>query len=160
MISLRKESLVSIRIKDCWLCMILHPLLSSMHNLRYISSLWKIKLWALLKAWSPRVVLASFSSLFFLQGDWLGAWGLSETTYLPRLLRPTWEGAQGEAPSAIWEGACGLHGLSKFSVTNFISFPHKPVRSSLCVFLLLTILLIANAILLRESLDPTGAQPR
>ena len=29
----------------------------------------KIKLWALLKAWSPRVVLASFSSLFFLQGD-------------------------------------------------------------------------------------------
>ena len=120
----------------------------------------KIKLWALLKAWSPRVVLASFSSLFFLQGDWLGAWGLSETTYLPRLLRPTWEGAQGEAPSAIWEGACGLHGLSKFSVTNFISFPHKPVRSSLCVFLLLTILLIANAILLRESLDPTGAQPR
>ena len=120
----------------------------------------KIKLWALLKAWSPRVVLASFSSLFFLQGDWLGAWGLSETTYLPRLLRPTWEGAQGEAPSAIWEGACGLHGLSKFSVTNFISFPHKPVRSSLCVFLLLTILLIANAILLRESLDPTGARPR
>ena len=120
----------------------------------------KIKLWALLKAWSPRVVLASFSSLFFLQGDWLGAWGLSETTYLPRLLRPTWEGAQGEAPSAIWEGACGLHGLSKFSVTNFISFLHKPVRSSLCVFLLLTILLIANAILLRESLDPTGARPR
>ena len=87
-------------------------------------------------------------------------WGLSETTYLLGLLRPTQEGAQGGAPSTIQEGACGLRGQSKFGVTNFISFPHKPVRSSLCVFLLLTILLIANAVLPRESLDPTGAGPR
>ena len=36
MISLQKESLASIRIKDCWPCMTLPlPPLSSMHNLRY-----------------------------------------------------------------------------------------------------------------------------
>ena len=33
---------------------------------------------------------------------------LSVSTYLPRLLRPTREGAQGRAPSAIQEGTCGL----------------------------------------------------
>ena len=37
-----------------------------------------------------------------------GAWRLSESTYLPWLLRPTREGAQGRAPSAIQVGAGGL----------------------------------------------------
>ena len=37
-----------------------------------------------------------------------GAWRLSECTYLPRLLRPMREGAQGGAPSAIQAGAGGL----------------------------------------------------
>ena len=100
----------------------------------------------------------SFSSLFFLQDDWFGVWGLSETTYLPGLLRPTREGAQGGAPSAIRESACGLRGQSKFGVTNFISFPCKPVRSSL--WSLCCDILFANAVLLRESLDPTGAGPQ
>ena len=59
----------------------------------------------------------------------------------------------------IREGACGLRGQSKFGVTNFISFPRKRVRSSPCVFILLSILLITNAVLPRESLDPTGAGP-
>ena len=33
---------------------------------------------------------------------------LSMSTYLPHLLRPTREGAQGRAPSAIQAGTCGL----------------------------------------------------
>ena len=37
-----------------------------------------------------------------------GAWMLAMSTYLPGLLRPTREGAQGGAPSAIQVGACGL----------------------------------------------------
>ena len=37
-----------------------------------------------------------------------GAWRLSESTYLPWLLRLTREGAQGRAPSAIQVGAGGL----------------------------------------------------
>ena len=78
----------------------------------------------------------SFSSLSF-QAKIIGAQGSSGTTYLPGLLRPTREGAQGGAPSAIREGACGLRSQSKFGVTNFIDFPHKPVineplKSLLC----------------------------
>ena len=37
-----------------------------------------------------------------------GAWRLSESTYLPRLLRSTREEAQGGAPPAIQEDAGGL----------------------------------------------------
>ena len=37
-----------------------------------------------------------------------GAWRLSESTYLPWLLRLTREGAQGRAPSAIQVGTSGL----------------------------------------------------
>ena len=37
-----------------------------------------------------------------------GAWRLAKSTYLPWLLRPTREGAQGGAPSAIQTGAGGL----------------------------------------------------
>ena len=37
-----------------------------------------------------------------------GVWRLAMSTYLPWLLRPTLEGAQGEAPSAIQVGAGGL----------------------------------------------------
>ena len=104
----------------------------------------KIKLWALLKAWSPRVVLSCFLFLLFSSdlpsGHLIGVQGSSGTTYLPGLLRPTGEGAQGGAPSAIREGACGLHSQSKFGVTNFIDFPCKPVINetlkclSLCYF--------------------------
>ena len=61
----------------------------------------------------------------------------------------------------IWEGAYGLRGQCKPDVTGFIGFLRKPVSSSLCVFLLLSIiyLFITNAVLLRESLDPSGAWP-
>ena len=37
-----------------------------------------------------------------------GVWRLSKSTYLPWLLRPTREGAQGGAPSTIQVGAGGL----------------------------------------------------
>ena len=37
-----------------------------------------------------------------------GVWRLAMSTYLPWLLRPTREGAQGRAPSAIQVGAGGL----------------------------------------------------
>ena len=91
----------------------------------------KIKLWALLKAWSPSVILSCFLFLLFFSvlpsGHLIGVWGSSGTTYLPGLLRPTREGTQGGAPSAIREGACGLHSQSKFGVTNFIDFLRKPV---------------------------------
>ena len=36
-----------------------------------------------------------------------GAWRLTMSTYLPWLLRPTREGAQGGAPSAVQVGAGG-----------------------------------------------------
>ena len=41
---------------------------------------------------------------------------------------------------------------------NFIDFPHKPVIIEHLINLSFAIL-IANAVLLRESLDPTGARP-
>ena len=126
----------------------------------------KIKLRALLtEAWSPRVVLSCFLFLLFssvlpsCQNNWsmgvlcdyVFAW--ASKTHLRR--RPRW------APSAIREGACGLHGQSKFGVTNFIDFPHKPVIiEPLIKSLSLCYPLIANAVLLRESLDPIGAGPR
>ena len=66
----------------------------------------KIKLWALLKAWSPRVSFflvsfSSFSLLILLQAKIIGAWGSSATTYLPGLLRPTPEGTQGVISSFL-----------------------------------------------------------
>ena len=104
------------------------------------------------------VSFSSFSLLIFLQAKIIGARRSSETTYLPGLLRPTREGAQGEAPSAIWESTCGLHGqnpwchrLYWFSMWTSYNEPLK----SLCFAIL-----IADAIILRESLDPTGAGPR
>ena len=59
MISFQKESLASIRIKDCWPCMTLpRPPLSSMHNLRYKTTL-ENKVRALFtETWSPHVVLS------------------------------------------------------------------------------------------------------
>ena len=49
------------------------------------------------------------SSLFYFQAEFpSGAWKLSESTYLPWLLRPMQEGAQGGGPSTIQVGASGL----------------------------------------------------
>ena len=73
----------------------------------------------------------SFSLLIFLQAKIVGVWRSSETTYLPGLLRPTREGAQGGAPSVIRESACGLLGQSNPGVMGYIDFPCKPVLMSL-----------------------------
>ena len=90
----------------------------------------KIKLRALLKAWSPvwffLVSFSSFSLLIFLQAKINGVRRSSETTYLPALLRPT-----RRPTSATRESACGLRGQSKPSVMGYIDFPHKPIIMSL-----------------------------
>ena len=51
-----------------------------------------------------------------------GAWRLALSTYLPWLLRPTQEGAQGRAPSAIQAGASGLRRWCKLLVLEFYWF--------------------------------------
>ena len=48
------------------------------------------------------------SLLYFLAEFPSGEWRLAMSTYLPWLLRPTREGAQGGAPSTIQMGASGL----------------------------------------------------
>ena len=121
----------------------------------------------LTEARSPHVVL----SLSFSYSGWFhGAQGLCAFTFLPGLLRPTREGAQGGAPSSIREGACGLREQSKscllaFCVNqgilaSFLSSISLTAKFFPCLFLLLSILLIANAILPRESLDPIRAGPQ
>ena len=122
----------------------------------------------LTEARSPHVVL----SLSFSYSGWFhGAQGLCAFTFLPGLLRPTREGAQGGAPSSIREGACGLREQSKscllaFCVNqgilaSFLSSISLTAKFFPCLFLLLSIiyLLITDAVLPRESLDPTGAGP-
>ena len=91
--------------------------------------------------------------------------GLSEFTFLPGLLRPDWGGTlrvhQGEGvlcphptervPAASVNRASSESGA-------LITFCVNQGRSSLFSPLLLS--LLAYAILLRESLDPTGAGPQ
>ena len=48
-----------------------------------------------------------------------GAWRLTKSTYLPWLLRPMREEAQGGAPSAIQVGAGGLRRWCKPLVSRF-----------------------------------------
>ena len=52
-----------------------------------------------------------------------GAWRLAMSTYLPWLLRPTREGAQGGAPSTIQVGAGGLHRWCKLLVSKLYWCP-------------------------------------
>ena len=55
-----------------------------------------------------RLVSPVSSLLYFLAEFPSGAWRLSESTYLPWLLRTTREEAQGGAPSSVQVGASGL----------------------------------------------------
>ena len=73
----------------------------------------------LTEAWSPHVVL---SLSFFYSGWFHGAQGLSAFTFLPGLLRSTWEGAQSGEPSMIREGAWGLHEQSKSCAGALLPF--------------------------------------
>ena len=119
------------------------------------------------QVWSPHVILFflfSFSLSVLLSGWLLGTQGLSGFTFLPGLLRPDWEGAlrlhQGEgvlrphpterAPAASVNRASSVSGA-------LLPFCVNQGRSSL--LLSPFTFLIANAILLRESLAPTRAGP-
>ena len=119
----------------------------------------------LTKARSPCVVLFPF------QADLPGAQGLSAFTFLPGLLRPTQEGAQGGAPSVIREGTCGLREQSKSCAGALLAFcVNQGISASFLSSIFLTakffpylylfIYSFTDAILLRESLDPTGIGPR
>ena len=57
----------------------------------------------------------------------------------------------------IRENTCGLHGQCKPGVIGFIDFLHKPIIIRPLILSAGAIPLIANAVILRESLDPTGA---
>ena len=46
-------------------------------------------------------------------------WRLTMSTYLPWLLRPTREGAQGRAPSTIQVGTCSLSRWCKSLILRF-----------------------------------------
>ena len=68
-------------------------------------------------------LVSPVSSLLYFQAEFpSGAWRLSESTYLPWLLRPMQEGAQGGAPSAIQAGAGGLCRRCKFLVLELYWF--------------------------------------
>ena len=69
---------------------------------------------------SPPCGLFSFSS--FLAEFPSGAWRLTMSTYLAWLLRPTLEGAQDRAPSAIQAGTSGLRRWYKLLVLEFYWF--------------------------------------
>ena len=106
-----------------------------------------------------------FLSLFFFQDDSLGAQGLSDFTFLPGLLRPDWEGAlhlhrgggvlrphpTERAPVASVNRASSVSGA-------LLAFCVNQRRSSL--FLSPFTFLIADAVILKDSLDPAGAGPR
>ena len=120
----------------------------------------------LTEAWSPHVVL----SLSFSFSGWSPeAQELSAFTFLPGLLRPTREGAQGGATSAIQEGACGLREQSKSCAGALLAFCiNQGISASFLFFIFLIekffpylfIYPFTDTVLPRESLDPTGAGPR
>ena len=105
-------------------------------------------------------------SLFVLFSWWiLRAQGLSEFTFLPGLLRPEQEGAphlhRGDGvlhPHPTKRGpAASMNRESSVSGT-LLAFCVNQGRSSL--FISCFTILITDAVLLRESLDPTGAGPQ
>ena len=90
--------------QDCCPCITLHIPLFLYVQLGVYKLLLKIKLWVWHQCLTPpcrsfHPFQAEFPS---------GAQRLSMSTYLPWLLRPTREGAQGGAPSAIQAGTCSL----------------------------------------------------
>ena len=105
---------------------------------------------------------------FPFQADFPGAQGPSVFTFLPGLLRPTREGAQGGATSAIQEGACGLREQSKSCAGALLAFCiNQGISASFLFFIFLIekffpylfIYPFTDTVLPRESLDPTGAGP-
>ena len=107
----------------------------------------------LTKAWSPHVVL----SLSFSFSGWSpGAQGPSAFTFLPGLLRPTREGAQGGAPSAIREGVCGLCEQSKSCAGALLAFcVNQEISASFLSSIFLTAKFFPYLYLFLSILSPT-----
>ena len=104
--------------QDCRPCITLHIPLFLYVQLGVYKLPLKIKLWVWHRCLAPPCrsflpSLAEFPS---------GVWRLTVSTYLPWLLRPTREGAQGRAPSAIQAGAGGLHRQCKLLVSEVYWF--------------------------------------
>ena len=93
--------------QDCCLCITLHIPLFLYVQLGVYKLLLKIKL----RVWHRCLAPPCHSFLPFLAEFPSGVWRLTVSTYLPWLLRPMREGAQGGAPSTIQEGAGGLRRL-------------------------------------------------
>ena len=104
--------------QDCCSCINLHIPLFLYVQLGVYKLLLKIKLWV----WHQCLAPPCHSFLPFLAEFPSGAWRLAMSTYLPWLLRPTQEGAQGGAPSAIQAGVGGLRRRCKFLVLELYWF--------------------------------------
>ena len=104
--------------QDCWPCVTLHIPLFLYVQLGVYKLLLKIKLWV----WHRCLAPPCRSFLPFQAEFPSGAQRLSVSTYLPWLLRPTREGAQGRAPSAIQAGASGLCRWCELLVSEFYWF--------------------------------------
>ena len=120
MISLQEESLASIRIRNCCPCMTLPlPPLSSMHNLRYKTTL-ENKVRPVFC--SPKFGLPM--SFFLSPSSWIFPlrWGSSSSLLiLPGLLRSDRGGLSVSSPSGEQENACGLRRWRKFPALEFYS---------------------------------------
>ena len=121
--------------QGCWPCITWYYPLISVYNQKYKKLSWTIKdgpisRTGFLEIWLPPCRLSLFLSPSLSFSGWfLGTWRLSVSTYLPGVLRPTREGAQGGAPSSgrLWPNIDGASFLS----WNLISFPCKPRHISL-----------------------------
>ena len=105
--------------QDCCPCITLHIPLFLYGQLGVYKLLLKIKLWV----WHQCLAPPCHSFLPFQAEFPSGAQRFSVSTYLPWLLRPTWEGAQGGAHSIIQAGAGGLHRQCKPLVSELYWFP-------------------------------------
>ena len=104
--------------QDCCPCITLHILLFLYAQFGVYKLLLKIKLWV----WHQCLAPPCCSFLPFQAEFQSGAQRLSMSIYLTWLLRPTREGAQGGAPSAIQAGAGGLRRWCKPLVSAFYWF--------------------------------------
>ena len=104
--------------QHCCPCIILHIPLFLYVQLGVYKLLLKIKS----RVWHQCLAPPCHSFLPFLAEFPSGARRLNVSTYLPWLLRPTREGAQGGAPSDILAGSGGLHRRCKPLVSEFYWF--------------------------------------
>ena len=112
--------------QDCFPCITLHIPLFLYVQLGVYKLLLKIKLWV----WHRCLAPPCRSFLPFPAEFPSGAWRLTVSTYLPWLLRPTREGAQGRAPSAIQVVPVAYVDSANLLSQSFIGSPGKPSYSA------------------------------